>query len=356
MMSFWVQIGELVGISAVVSTVVNTALEQYVYKKERMAIRLEEHLKYSVENYPRFAMILDRINDTLVTCHNNYNLSLQDKTNTTDPVRAREDFNREVFDLLYFLGSLFELEQQFQSKQGQMFRLTSQTNEKVAAFFFRFIKNDMFLSPSQCVYLAQSIKDKSLKEYRNLATKQDPELQRIIEESIKPALQKEMVKYVTRELGTLSRLLISEIDYIRLPGYKRKRIPLSLDDQEYLKLTERIPQITLGDYVDYPKPIQIQIYNNWDHEIIWGKEEVQFKVYRVMDDGSEKELTPPLIIFDPEDQKQKKSLRIKPGQTLRAEWVRPDDENERTGKWKIHYLPDPNQTFSSVVFDWVQWG
>jgi hypothetical protein len=55
---FFTQLAEVVGTSAIVSAAVNFGLEQWKFKKERVAARQEEHLKYSIENYPKFAAVL----------------------------------------------------------------------------------------------------------------------------------------------------------------------------------------------------------------------------------------------------------------------------------------------------------
>ncbi len=207
-MSFWFQVAEVIGVSAIVSAVVNAALEQWKYKKERMANRQEEHLKYSVENYPNFAMILTTVNDTLISCEG-FNYAANGGTTASDA--AHEDFNRGVSDLLYFLGELFKVEQDFKSKQGQMFRLTSQSWELVAESLYGFIRRDMLLSQMQCVYLAQSVQGRKLKDFRDFC-KTDPEVTRMITGSISMMLKRDMGTYVKRSLTTLSRVLTNEID------------------------------------------------------------------------------------------------------------------------------------------------
>jgi len=114
-MSFWSQIAEVIGTSAVISAIVNYALEELKYKKERTAARLEEHLKYSVENYPNFAMMLNRVKDTFTECDSLYYKTKNASTASESDV---ENFNNGIYDLLYFLGSLFGFEQEFLSKQG----------------------------------------------------------------------------------------------------------------------------------------------------------------------------------------------------------------------------------------------
>ncbi len=345
-MSFWFQVAEVIGVSAIVSAVVNAALEQWKYKKERMSARQEEHLKYSVENYPNFAMILTRVNDALISCEGLYYVANEEETASDI---TREDLYRGVSDLLYFLGTLFKFEQDFKSKQGQMFRLTSQSMEMVADSLYGFVRRDMLLSETQCVYLAQSVQGRKLKDFRDFS-QTDPEVRRMIDGSINMMLKRGMANYVKRSLSTLGRLLTNEIDRIRLPGYERKIIPLSKDQNEYIEGLKRIPDITFMDYADPPEPIRIQIYNNWDHEILWKMGEPQFKVCKRKENDELEELAT-LEIFDPEDPSRQRRSRIGSGETLRAEWPSRPNREEK-GEWVIQYLP--GSKFSETYYTYGQ--
>lgn len=344
-MSFWLQVAEVVGTSAVISAVVNYALEQSRYKKEKKAARLEEHLKYSVENYPHFAMMLNRIDDTLNRVSELYFKSANPPSTeaTASDITSKdykskhketasEKFERGESDLLYFLGKLFEFEQEFQSKQGQMFRLTSQSSEITAKRLYELFQSYTTLNETERLYLAQSVHEKSLKDFRVFA-KTDHEIQHMIDDTI-PGMLKGTLRQAKRAIGTLSHLLIHEIDCIKLPGYKRKLIQLRKDDLDQIEELKNLPDIKITGSLPSSK-IQVLIYNDWDHPINWDKNQIQLKVCKVSENGKPDNGTP-LTIFDPKEKKQEKELSIKIGETLRAEWERPN--REEWGAWKLIYL------------------
>ena len=333
MSDVWSEIAEVVGTSAIVSALVNFALDQWKSRKERIAARLEEHLKYSVENYPHFITILARVTDCLSTCNDlNYRVA--------KGMLKAVDLTQGIYNLLYFLGGLFALEDEFQSKQGQMFRLGNQSVEEVANSLYTHAKSDMYLSESQQqVYLAQIAHGKNLKEFRQIAAK-DREVRKIIHESIKVMLESGTDGLARRDLETLGRLLFTEIESIRIPGYVRKVVSLSKQDEDFIEGLERIPMLSFSDsnLADCAKPLEIWVYNNWGHQITWAKDEVQFRVSKEQTDGTFVQLAE-LEITDPNEQTFSKRLEIQPGETLVAKWRERPNVSE-TGRWRITYLPD----------------
>lgn len=345
-MDLWSQVVDVIGISAVVSGAISTAVsyafDRLKSRSEREAARVEEHLKYSIENYPKFAAVLTDAADALWVC---------DGLNYRFPGGAilRDDLDRSFLDLLYFLGDLYGYVDAFQSKQGQMFRLGNQEAEMTAEALYNLSKQDVILSNAQQTYLAQLSKEKTLKEFRKFAA-DDPEVKRIINGTIIPLLSTG-IQPVLKDMKVLARLLVRETDAIRVPGYKRKLVPMSDHDSEYQTAAQRIPELWLFEKKDgdYSQPVMVGIYNKWLHDIIWDKDDVQFRVSKLKQDGTFQDITT-IDIIDPKDPTRQKHLKILSGQTLYAEWKHPT--REEGGEWRITYLPDV--PLSSTYVRWSQ--
>lgn len=330
------QIAELIGISAVVSTLVNFALEEWKYKNERVTARQEEHLKYSVENYPLFSEILTDV-------VNGLEASREASIYLSKGTGSRRQLEDRLSDLLYLLGRLLTLEQRFREK-GQIFRLASQSGEILTEFLYELGKNDLRITAEQEIYLAQDVGRETLKQFRE-TVKTDPELGKIrnvLEEDLNNLYP---IRFAIHNFEVLSRLLNTEIQSIRIPGYEREPISLSRPDQDYIEDVRRIPRIFFSrESLDDPSlPLRIWVYNHWNHEITFRSEEVQLVVQADEGDPSSRI---EMDLFDPSDHNRKKQLRLRPGGTLLAEWdLKWKDGEPKSGDvCLIHYLPNPENT------------
>jgi hypothetical protein len=329
---------EVVGTSAIVSAAVNFALEQWKFKKERTSARREEHLRYSIENYPKLATILDGVVDDLFQCRN-----LCIHANAGEP-GAYEKFDQGLLDLLYHLRQLYSFEQEFQSKQGELFRLGNQSSEILAKFLYDLGKRNLYLTSDQEMLLVQKFKDKTLEEFRRhfKAPETEPDVKEVLD-VVRDAIKRVYPERLARKpFDTLSRLLLMEIQSIRLPGYERKPIPLSKPDQDYIEAVKRIPTMFFSNTSidDANKPLRIWVYNHWNHEISYQPQEVQMRICEVMPEGNMRNEAD-LDLFDPSDEERRKVLSLEPGRTLMSEWDRKrKDGKDIKGTWRIYHLPD----------------
>ncbi len=340
------QIGELLGITAIISALVSAAvnfvLEQWKFKKERAEAKQEEHLKYSVENYPRFSEVLTEVIHGL-------NFSRNARLSFLQGAATQEEFEERATDLLYLLGRLLAFEQEFREKQGQIFRLATQSGEILTEFLYKLGKNNLQITDEQEIYLPQTMRGKTLKEFRETA-KTDPELGKIrslIEKNIDALYP---ARFTAQNFDTLSRLLMNEIQSIRIPGYERQPISLSKPDQDYIEAVKRVPTVFFSrESLDQLGiPLRIWVYNHWNHDIRFGKNEVQLVVepHSGGADSSKVEMS----LFDPDDRSRKKQFELKPGQTLAAEWNRKWNNGEpKAGDvCRITYLPNSENPASRL--------
>jgi hypothetical protein len=248
-------------------------------------------------------------------------------------------------DLVYWLGNLYSFEQDFRSKQGQIFRLGNQSSEILAEFLYDLGKANLSLTIDQETLLVQKWKEKSLEDFR-LIPETDAGMKEILD-AIRGAVNRTYSERLARKAyDVLSRLLISEIQSIRLPGYERKPLSLSKPDQDYIAAVKRIPTIFFSNNSidDYSLPLRMWVYNHWDHDITFGREEAQIRVYlKNQKDGSLlKEVD--LNLFDPNDKERRRKPRLESGETVMAEWNgKWKDGQVRKASWTIMWLPDAEE-------------
>ena len=341
------QIAEVVGVSAIVSAAVNFILEHWKFEQERASARQEAQLKYSIKNYPQFASILNGVVNDLSRCRN---LLIAVNTGTAKP----EVLEQGIIDLLYHLRQLYSYEQQFQSQQGKLFRLGNQISEELANALYQLGKTNLSLSSDDETLLMQKFNFKTLEEFREhfLNAQTDPVVKGIHDTIMNVIKRVYSEKFARKNFDTLSRLLLMEIQSIRLPGYDRKPIPLSKPDQDYIKAVQRIPTMFFSNTsIDNMKvPLRIWVYNHWSREIRYQPSEVQIRV-SVNVEGNIKKVAD-LYLFDPRDEKKRKVLKLKPGQTLACEWDRKQEDGQiAKGSFRICHLPDAGDSAFVITYN-----
>ncbi|MCH8908907.1 MAG: hypothetical protein IH840_17620 [Candidatus Heimdallarchaeota archaeon] len=204
------ELAQIIGVSSSVSVSISFVLNQWKSRQERASARQENRLKYSIENYPHFATVLADVSSTLQTARNS--LVANDD---------RQELQPSLWSLIYSVGRLYNYDLEFKREQGQMFRLGSQSMEILAKHLYEHGKQNLYLSRSQEIHLAQAVQKKTLDEFKQGAENNPTVLSVVKTLRDEVIAQMYPVRLARKNFDTLSRLLEMEILSIRLPGYER---------------------------------------------------------------------------------------------------------------------------------------
>jgi hypothetical protein len=186
-------------------------------------------------------------------------------------------------------------------------------------------------------------KTESLEEFLQNA-KDDRMLIKISEQIAKGIIPSRAQEWTEKNFGTLSRLLIKEVQSIRLPGYLRNPNPLSYPDEIYIQTTKRIATVFVSrsSLNTFYQPLKIWIYNHWTEVIDISTEYPHFCVYSQKNESSQKESKiVELDIIDPVTKEKKKKLIA--GETGLVEWNRSKNDGQSyagNGWYQLIYLPE----------------
>jgi len=341
----WNDLLTLIGISGIVSAVVAFVLERWKFSKEKQIEAEKERLEYSFLHYPNFCQaLLDAIKAS------------REARNLLPRAGESEKSKAAILTVLYRMGGLYLFERKFRSDQGQLFRLASHDSEILARFLYDLGKECMGMTSSRLglsssrlnmyeeLYLVQMVEEaESLVDFVKIAQK-DEVLGKLSEQIARGVIPSRAQEWAEKDLGTLSRFLIKEVQSIRLPGYSRDPIPLSFPDQNFIQAVKKIATVFVSrsSLNSFDTPLKIWVYNHWAEEISLGSDTPHFRVSRQETESCmQGSKVIDLDILDPV--RREKKSRLNAGETGMVLWDRCASDGQSfagDGWYQLIYLPE----------------